>query len=84
MAAGLERPQRLMATRALQSAAPVTQIERLADPLRQRAHAPVPSRTRSVQHIAKPTGIGPQTPCNLCLNLHATHDNATARSCSVT
>ena len=83
MAAGLERPQRLVATRALQSAAPVTQIERLADPLRQRAHAPVPSRTRPVEHIAKPTGIGLQMPRNLSLNLHATHDNAAARSCSV-
>ena len=75
---GFQRPQRPTATGPLPAALAVAQVERLAHPVGQRADAPNALRHRAVEHLAKPTRIGPQTVRDLRLNLHAPHRKPTA------
>ena len=71
MASGRKRAQRAAATGALQPAAAVAQVERLAHPAGDPTEARDTLRSRRLQHVVKAANSSPQATSDLGLNLHA-------------
>lgn len=71
MASRLDVGQRRAATRALQPAAPITQIERFTDVVGDLPETVNTLRDRPVHHVAQSGEVAPQAAPNLILHLHA-------------
>ena len=78
MAGSLQVGQRRTATRALQPAAPITEIERFTDVVGDLPEIVNALRDRPVHHLAQSGKVAPQAAPDLVLHLHASYSSEAA------